>query len=187
MNNNKVQNVVASSPRPLSRPSFSWATETLVLVRIVWTAFMVSQSSSVQFSRSIVSNSLQPYEQQHARLRSPSSSQTHVHWVGDAIQPSHPVAPFSCPLSSSASGSFPMRQLFTTGGKIIWVSASVLSMNIQDWYPLWLTGWISLQSKKTQESSPIPQFKSINSSVLSFLYSPTLTFIHDYWKNQSSD
>ena len=68
-----------------------------------------------------------------------------------------------------------------------WVSASasVLPMNIQDWFPLEWTGWISMCSRDSQESSPTPQFKSINSSVFSFLCSPTLTSIHDYWKNHS--
>ena len=61
-------------------------------------------------------------------------------------------------------------------------SASVLPMNIQDWFPLGWTHWISLQSKAFQKSSPTPQFKSINSSALSCLYNPTLTSIHDYWK-----
>ena len=56
-------------------------------------------------------------------------------------------------------------------------------MNIQDWFPLEWTGWISQQSRDSQESSPTLQLRSINSSVLSFLYSPTLTSIHDYWKN----
>ena len=65
-------------------------------------------------------------------------------------------------------------------------SASVLPMNIQDWFPLGLTGWI-LTVQGTQESSPTPQFKSINSSALSFLYSLTLTSICDYWKNHSFD
>ena len=77
-------------------------------------------------------------------------TQTHVHWVGDAIQPSHPVVPFSsCPQSFRASESFPMSQLFTSGGQSIGVSAStsVLPMNNQDWSPLGWTGWISLQSK----------------------------------------
>ena len=63
-------------------------------------------------------------------------------------------------------------------------SASVLPMNIQDWSPLGWTGWISLQSKGSQESSPTPQFKSINSSVSSLLYSPTLTSICDYRKKK---
>ena len=77
-----------------------------------------------------------------------------------------------------------MNQLFISDGQSIGASASasVLPMNIQDWSPLGWTGLISLQSKDSQESSPTPQFKSINSSVLSFLYSPSLTSIHDYWK-----
>ena len=77
------------------------------------------------------------------------STQTHVHWVSDAIQPS-PVVPFSsCLQSFPASGSFQMSQLFTSGGQSTGVSAltSVLSMNTQDWSPLGWTGWISLQSK----------------------------------------
>ena len=79
----------------------------------------------------------------------PEFTQTHVHQVSDAIQPS-PVVPFSyCPQSLPASGSFPMSQLFTWGGQSTGVSAwaSVLPMNTQDWSPLGWTGWISLQSK----------------------------------------
>ena len=76
-------------------------------------------------------------------------TQIHFHRVGDAIQPSHPVIPFSCLQSFPASWSFPVSQFFTSGGQSIRVSASasVLPMNIQDWFPLGLTGWISLQSK----------------------------------------
>ena len=80
----------------------------------------------------------------------PELTQTHVNWVGDAIQPSHPVIPFSsCLQSFPASGSFPMSQLFEAGGQSngISASASVLAMNIQDWFPWGWTGWISLQSK----------------------------------------
>ena len=80
----------------------------------------------------------------------PESTQTHVHWVGDAIQPSHPVISFSsCPQFLPASGSFPVSPLFTSGGQSIDVSASssVLPVNTQDWSPLGWTGWISLQSK----------------------------------------
>ena len=76
--------------------------------------------------------------------------QAHVHWVGDAIQPFHPVIPFSsCLQSFPESQSFPMSQFFASGGQSIRVSASasVLLMNIQDWFPLGLTGLISLQSK----------------------------------------
>ena len=76
---------------------------------------------------------------------------------------------------------FPMSWLFALGGQYIGVSAStsVLPMNIQDWFLLGWTGWISLQSKDSQEPSPTPQFKSTNVLALSFLYSPTFTDIHD--------
>ena len=87
----------------------------------------------------------------------------------------------SCLPSFAASGSFQMSQFFTSGGQSIGASTSVLPMNSQDWFPLGWTGWISLQSKGL-ESSPIPQFKTISSSALSFLYGPALTSIHDYWK-----
>ena len=99
------------------------------------------------------------------------------------------VVPFSCLQSFPASGSFPMSQFFASGGQSVGASASasVLPMNIQDWFPLGWTGWISLQSKDSQECSPTPQFKSISFLALSFLYSPTLTSIHDYWKNHSFD
>ena len=78
----------------------------------------------------------------------PEFTQTHIHWVGDAISTS--VVPFSsCPQSLPASGSFPMSQIFASGGQSIGpsASASVLPMNIQDWFPLRLTGLIALQSK----------------------------------------
>ena len=78
----------------------------------------------------------------------PDFAQTHVHWVTDAIQSSHSVVPFaSCPQSFPASGSFPMSQLFTSGSQSTGASASVLPMSIQGWFPLGLTGLISLQSK----------------------------------------
>ena len=83
----------------------------------------------------------------HYQLLEPT--QTHVHWVGDAIQPSHPLLSPSPPvLSFPASGSFQMSKLFTSGGQSIGVSAStsVLPMNTQDWSLGW-AGWISLQSK----------------------------------------
>ena len=78
-------------------------------------------------------------------------TQTHVHWVGGAIQPSHPLSSLSPPALKSfpASGSFQMSQFFTSGGRSIGISAlaSVLPMNTQGWSPLGCTGWISLQSK----------------------------------------
>ena len=109
-------------------------------------------------------------------------------WCHPTISSS--VVPFSsCLQSCPTSGSFPMSQLFTSGSLSIGVpaSVSVLPMNIQDWFPLGWTGWISCCPRDSQESSPTPQFKNINSSELSFLYSPTLTSIHDYWKNHSFD
>ena len=112
--------------------------------------------SSVQFSRSVVSDSLRPHELQHARPPCPSPTPG-VHpntcplsqWCHPTISSS--VVPFSsCPQSFPASGSFPMSQLFTSGGQSTGVSAStsVLPMNTQDWSPLGWTGWISLQSKR---------------------------------------
>ena len=93
----------------------------------------------------------------------PVFTQTHVHWIGDAIQPSSSVIPFSsCLQSFPELGSFQISQLFASGGQSIGVS--VLLMNIQDWFPLGWTGWISLLSRDSEESSPILQFKSINSS-----------------------
>ena len=90
------------------------------------------------------------------------------------------IVPFSCLQSFPASGSFLVSQLLPSGGQCIGdsVSSSVLPMNIQDWFPLGWTGLISLQSKGPSKSSPTPQVKSINSSVLSSLYGPTLTTIH---------
>ena len=86
---------------------------------------------------------------------------------------------------SNESNAFPM--LFASGGQSIGASASasVLPMNIQGWFPSELTGLIFLLSKDSQESTPAPQLESISSSVFSLLYSPTLTSIHDYWKNHS--
>ena len=112
--------------------------------------------SSVQFSRSVVSDSLRPHESQHARPPCPSPTPGVRSELCPSSQWCHPaisslVIPFSsCPQSFPASeSSFPMSQLFASGGKSIGVSASasVLPMNIQDWFPLGLTGWISLQFK----------------------------------------
>ena len=113
------------------------------------------EPDSVQFSRSVVSNSLWPHESQFDRPPCPSPTPgvrpnpcPSSRWCRPAISSS--VVPFSsCPQSFPASGSFPMSQLFTSSGQSIGVSASasVLPMNTQDWSPLEWTGWISLQSK----------------------------------------
>ena len=110
---------------------------------------------SVQFSHSVVSDSLRPHESQHTRPPCPSPTpRAHPNlcplswWWHPTI--SFSVVPFSsCSQSFPASGSFPMSQLFAWGGQSIGVSAStsVLPMNTQDWYSLGWTGWISLQSK----------------------------------------
>ena len=149
---------------------------------------------SVQFSLSVMSDSLWPHGLQHARPPCPSPTPRAYSKSCLSSQWCHATVLFPIPFSSqrhsfSASESFQMSQFFTSGGQSIGVSASasVLPINIQDWFLLGWTGWISLQSRDAQESSPTPQFKSINSSVLTFLYSPTLTSIHDYWKNCSFD
>ena len=109
---------------------------------------------SVQFSGSVVSNSLQPHRLQHTRLPCPSSTPRTCSNSCPSSRWCHPsipsfVIPFSCLQSFPASGSFPVSQFFTSGGQSVrvWASASVLPMNIQDWFPLGWTGWISLQSK----------------------------------------
>ena len=121
----------------------------------------------------------------------PESIQTHVHWVGDAIQPSHPLS----------SPSPPALNLSQHHGLFKWVSSShkvakVLEFQLQHQSFQWTlrTDLLSdglvgspCSPRDSQESSPIPQFKSINSSALSFLYSPILTCIHDHWKNSSFD
>ena len=158
---------------------------TFRLVFMIW-----HRLDLVQFSRSVVSDSLRLHETQHTRPPSPSSTPRVYpnscplsQWCHLTISSS--VVPFSsCLQSFPTSESFQMCELFASGGQSIGVSASisVLPMNTQDWSPLGWTGWILLQSKGLSKG-----FSNINSSVLSFLYSPTLTSIHDYWKNHSLD
>ena len=147
------------------------------------TMYQLSQCSSVTH----MADSLQLHGLQHNRL--PCSSSTPgacsnscplSRWCHPTTSSS--VVPFYSSLQSfPASGSFSVSQFFTSGGQSIGVSASVFPMNIQisfriEWF------WSPCSPRDSQESSPTPQFKSINSSALSFLYSPTLTSIHDYWK-----
>ena len=108
--------------------------------------------TSVQFSHSVTSDSLQPHDHSMPGLpvhhHLPELTQTHVHRVSDAIQPSHPVVPFPSRLQSfPASRSFLMNQFFESGGQNIGASASVLPINIQNLFPLKLTCLISLQNK----------------------------------------
>ena len=141
---------------------------------------------SVSSVHSVVSDSLPPHGLQHTRLpclspipRVYSNSCPSSWWCHPTI--SSFVVLFSCLQSFPESRSFKMSQFFTSGGQSNGASASssVLPMNIQDWNPCC--------PRDSQESSSKPQFKSINSLVLSFLHGPTLTSIHDYWKNHSFD
>ena len=143
---------------------------------------------------SLVSSCLQPRGLQHSRLPGPSPSHSLLKLTSiESLMPSsHLVFCRSlllCLPSFPLSRSFPVSQFFASGGQSIGpsASASVLSANIQGQYPLGLTGLISLQSKRSHESSPTLQLESISSSVLRLLYGPTLTSIHDYWKNHSFD
>ena len=142
----------------------------------------------VQFSRSVMSDSLWPHGLQHTRPPCPlptprvyTNSCPLISWCHPTISTS--VVPFSCRQSSPASGSFPRSQFFASGSQRIGVSASasVLPMNIQDWFPLgW---WLDLHAVQGTLKSLLQH----RSSPLRFLYSPTLTSIHDYWKNHNFD
>ena len=95
------------------------------------------------------------------------------------------LPPPSCHKSCPASGSFPVSQFFTTGSQNIGASASasVLPMNIQDWFPLGQTGWISMQSKGLSRVFSNPTFQKYQFFSAQFFYDPTFTSIHDYWKS----
>ena len=142
-----------------------------------------------------MSDSLQPHGLQHTRLPCPSPTPRACSNLCPSSPWCHPtvsssVVPFSfCLQSYPASGTFPMSQFFALGGQNTGAStlASVFPMNIQDWFPLGLAGLFSLWPRNSHKSSPTPQFKSTNSSVLSFIYGPALTPIHDYWKNHGFD
>ena len=149
------------------------------------------QLSSVAQSRPTLCNPMNhsmPGLPVHHQL--PEFTQTHVHQVSDAIQPSHPLVSTSptAPNPSPASESFPMSQLFAWSGQSTGVSAlaSFPPKKSQGWSPSEWTVGSPCSPRDSQESSPTPQFKSIiNSLVLSFLYGPALTSVHDYGKNHS--
>ena len=119
----------------------------------------------------------------------PESTQTHIHWVSDAIQPSHPLSSPSPPPHTQHQGLFQ------------WVNSShevarVLEFQLQQQFSQWTPRTDFLEDglvgspcspRASQESYPTPQFKSTNSLMLSFLHRPTLTSIHDHWKNHSLD
>ena len=143
--------IARSSPLPCKCPCY----QILQTIPQSLLLLLLLQFSSIQFSRSVVSYSMRPHGLQHSRPPCPSSTPK-VHpnpcplsrWCHPTVSSS--AVPFSsCPQSFPASGSFQMSQLFTSGGQSIGVSASISvpPMNTQDWFPLGLTGWISLQSK----------------------------------------
>ena len=157
--------------------------------------FLLKVSSSVQLSRSVMSDSLRPHESQHARPPCPSptpgvypNSCPSSWWCHPAISSS--VIPFySCPQTLPAWGSFPMSQLFAWGGQSIGVSASAsaLPMNTQDWSPLWWISWISLQSKglsRVFSNTTVQKHQFFGAHLF---HSPILTSIHDHRKNHSLD
>ena len=149
----------------------------------IWRLYINSaQFSSVQFSCSVVFDSLWPHGLQHTRPPCPSPTPRAYSNSCPLSQWCHPTISTSAISCSSCLQSFPAQHLFK------WVSSSHQVANVlefqlqhqsfqstQGWSPLEWTGWISLLS-------PTPQFKGISSSVLSFLYSPTLISTHDYWK-----
>ena len=147
--------------------------------------YKIMSISSVQFSCSVVSDSLQPHDLQHSRPPCPSPTPRACsnscplgRWCHPTI--SFSVIPFASRLQSfPVSGSFPMSQFFLSGGQSTTVSASasVLPMNIQEWFPLGLTGLISLQSKGL---SRVFSNTTVQKHQL-------FTSIHDYWKNHSFD
>ena len=132
---------------------------------------------SVQFIRSVVSDSLQPHESQHTRPPCPSPTPGVYSNSCPSSRSCHPtisssIVPFSsCLQSFPASGSFPMSQFFTSGGQSIGVSASasVLPMNTQDWSPLGWTVWISLQSKGLSKvfSTTVPKLQFFSAQLSS--------------------
>ena len=142
-----------------------------------------------------MSDSLQPHGLQHARLPCPSptpgvypNSCPSSRWCHPTISSS--MIPFSsCLQSFPVSGSFPKSQFFASGSQRIGVSASasVLPMNIQDWFPLGWTGWISLPSKGFSRVFSNITVQKHQFVLLSFLYIPTVTSVHEYWKNHNFD
>ena len=151
--------------------------------------------SSVQFSHSVMSDSLRTHRLQHAWLPCPlpypgayPNSCPVRRWCHPTISCS--VVPFSSRLQSfPASGSFQMSQFFASGGQSTGVSAQHQSFQLILRTDLLSDGLVGTPCcpRNSQQSSPTPQFKSISSSVLRFLYGPTLTSIHDYWKTHSFD
>ena len=159
---------------------------------IIWFFFSLLMWS-VQFSLSVVSDSLWPHGLQHARLPylSPtpgacSNTCPLSRWCHPIISSS--VGPFSCHQSFPTSGSFQMSQFFALGGQVLELQLQHQSFNEYSGLISFRIDWLDpLAVQGTLKNLLQPQFKSINSLVLSFLYSLALTSIHDWWKNHSFD
>ena len=142
---------------------------------------------------SVVSNSAMPWTAACQAFLSISNSRSLLRFMSvESVMPSNHLILYSpSPPAFNPSQHQGLFQRVNSSHQVAKVlefhSTSVLPVNIQDWFPLGWTGWISFSPRDSQESSPAPQLKSINSSALSFLYSPTFTSIHDYWKNHSLD
>ena len=142
---------------------------------------------SMQYSMQTMNCSTPDFPVHH---QLPELTQTHVHCIGDAIQPSHPLSSFLLLPSI-----FPSIRLFSNESVLhvrwpeYWsFTFSRRTSNEHQGLISFRTDWLDLLAVQvTQESSPTSQFKSINFFVISFLYSPTITSIHDYWKNHSLD
>ena len=165
---------------------FQWVGSSHQVATIMITNFIFSSVSQSYVTLHDPMDCSTPGFPVHHQL--PEFTQTHVYWVSDAIQPSHPL--------SSPSPAFNLSQ---HQGLFKWVSSShqvakILEFQFQHQSFQWIFRTDFLQDglvgsscspRDSQESSPTLQFKSINSLALNFLYSPTLTSIHDYWKNHS--
>ena len=152
-------------------------------------------SSSVQFSGSVMSNSQRPHELQHARPPCPSPTSgvhsNYVHRVSDAIQPSHPRSSPSPPAPNPSQHQSLFQRVNSSreSAKVLEFQFQHHSLQRNPRADLLQNGLVGspCSPRDSQESPPTPQFKSINSLVLSFLHSPSLTSIHDHRKNHSLD
>ena len=187
----QIQKLMVSENRHLyRRKSYCLVNLKTGSICIDWCILAVCIFRGCMFSCSVISNShLRPHELQHARLPCPSPSPRACTNSCPLSCWCHPTISFSVvhflPSIVPSIGSFLMSQLVTSGGQSIGASASVLPVNIQDWFSLGLTGLTLSSPRDSQASSSTPQFKNISSLALSLLYAPTLTSIHDYWKNHN--
>ena len=153
-------------------------------------------SKSVQFNHSVVSDTLQPHELQHASLpvhhQLPDFTQTHVHWVGDALQPPHPLSSPSPPAFnlSQHQGLFQQVSYSHQVAKVLEFQLHIWLSNKNPGLISFRMDWLDLLAVQGTRKSLLQHHSSkalILQHLASFLYSPTLTSIHDYWKNHSLD